>query len=318
MGSCPWRLCLRADLWCRRTCLWAGRAASSRARAPSSQRWQIVGQLLAALPQRQRLLERAAAGLQPLHHAGQFGRGPPRNSVRAARRSRPIGMRSTLAASSPPASRSRARRRRPPRPGRAAPAVVGALHDRVAALQGGRRRQPRSRASVWCSSARPGRADGAASGRPVDCSAVTCSDIVSSTVVGRASTGRLRRASRRCCSRSTRLPTARRSRVRAVPIRRTSSVRSGTTRLAASVGVEARTSATKSTSGVSVSWPIAEITGVRQANTARQSASSEKGSRSSTPPPPRAMMITSTAGSRSSTASASMICGTAEAPGPPR
>ncbi len=50
-------------------------AASRRARAPSSQRWQIVGQLLAALPQRQRLLQRAAAGLQLLDHPGQLGPG---------------------------------------------------------------------------------------------------------------------------------------------------------------------------------------------------------------------------------------------------
>ena len=38
---------------------------------------------------------------------------------------------------------------------------------------------------------------------------------------------------------------------------------SGTTSLAASVGVEARTSATRSSSGESGSWPIAETTGVR-------------------------------------------------------
>ena len=43
----------------------AGARAASRARAPSSQRWQIGGERLAALPQGQRLLERRAAGLEP-------------------------------------------------------------------------------------------------------------------------------------------------------------------------------------------------------------------------------------------------------------
>ena len=57
---------------------------------------------------------------------------------------------------------------------------------------------------------------------------------------------------------------------------------SGTTSLAASVGVEARTSATRSSSGLSGSWPIADTTGVRAANTARSRPSSENGSRSST------------------------------------
>ena len=71
---------------------------------------------------------------------------------------------------------------------------------------------------------------------------------------------------------------------------------SGTTSLAASVGVEARTSATRSSSGLSGSWPIAETTGVRAANTARSRPSSENGSRSSTEPPPRAITITSTVG----------------------
>ena len=69
----------------------------------------------------------------------------------------------------------------------------------------------------------------------------------------------------------------------------------GTTWRAASVGVEARTSATRSSSGASCSWPIALTTGVRHADTARTIASSENGSRSSTEPPPRAMTITSTA-----------------------
>ena len=70
-------------------------------------------------------------------------------------------------------------------------------------------------------------------------------------------------------------------------------------RWAASVGVAARTSATWSTRVVSVSWPTAVTTGVRQAAMARTSPSSEKGSRSSTEPPPRATTMTSTAGSAS-------------------
>ena len=77
-------------------------------------------------------------------------------------------------------------------------------------------------------------------------------------------------------------------------------------------GVEQRTSATWSSSGVSGSWPIALTTGVRAAETARHSASSLNGSRSSTLPPPRAITITSTFVSRSKVDSASRICGTAE------
>ena len=69
-----------------------------------------------------------------------------------------------------------------------------------------------------------------------------------------------------------------------------SSVTSGTTSLAASVGVDARTSATRSSSGWSGSCPMADTTGVRIACTARSRASSENGSRSSTEPPPRAMI----------------------------
>ena len=81
---------------------------------------------------------------------------------------------------------------------------------------------------------------------------------------------------------------------------------SGTMSLAASVGVEARTSATRSSSGWSGSWPMADTTGVRSACTARIIASSENGSRSSIDPPPRATTMTSTSGLRSSFCSASM------------
>ena len=88
-----------------------------------------------------------------------------------------------------------------------------------------------------------------------------------------------------------------RARERRVAMRSVSSAMSGTTRLAASVGVDARRSATRSSSGWSGSCPIAETTGVRVAKTARISPSSENGRRSSTDPPPRAMTMTSTVGS---------------------
>ena len=97
-----------------------------------------------------------------------------------------------------------------------------------------------------------------------------------------------------------------RSRSRAHVTPWASSAMSGTTSLAASVGVEARTSATRSSSGWSGSWPMAETTGVRMPCTARISASSEKGSRSSIEPPPRATTMTSTSGLRSSLSSASI------------
>lgn len=93
-----------------------------------------------------------------------------------------------------------------------------------------------------------------------------------------------------------------------------SSPTSGTTFFAASVGVEARRSATRSSSGESGSCPIAETTGVRAAATVRTTSSSEKGSRSSTLPPPRATMITSTSGRASSSLTACTTCGTAFTP----
>jgi hypothetical protein len=79
-------------------------------------------------------------------------------------------------------------------------------------------------------------------------------------------------------------------------------------------GVEQRTSATRSSSGLSGSCPMALTTGVRQRATARHSASSLKGSRSSTLPPPRAMTMTSTSGLASSDCSAPVTCSTARCP----
>ncbi len=89
-------------------------------------------------------------------------------------------------------------------------------------------------------------------------------------------------------------------RPRACRTRASSSAMSGTTRLAASVGVEARRSATSSSRGRSASCPIALTTGVRHSATARISRSSLNGSRFWKSPPPRATMMTSTSGSVSS------------------
>ena len=93
-----------------------------------------------------------------------------------------------------------------------------------------------------------------------------------------------------------------------------SAATSGTTRLPASVGVDARTSATRSSSGWSTSWPIALTTGVRHAATARSSVSLLNGSRSSSAPPPRAMTMTSTVGSSSSACTAATTSVTAVGP----
>ena len=93
-----------------------------------------------------------------------------------------------------------------------------------------------------------------------------------------------------------------------------SSATSGTIRLAASVGVEARRSATSSRMGRSASWPMALTTGVTAAATARISSSLLNGRRSSSAPPPRAMTMTSTSGRESSSRSARMIWATAVLP----
>ncbi len=121
---------------------------------------------------------------------------------------------------------------------------------------------------------------------------------------GSASAGRLRRFASAATSRSRRVVRIWRPRAQSWATRADSSPTSGTTSLAASVGVDARTSATRSSNGLSCSWPIALTTGVRQAATARRRVSSENGSRSSTDPPPRATTMTSTAGSASSSARA--------------
>ena len=70
--------------------------------------------------------------------------------------------------------------------------------------------------------------------------------------------------------------------------------RSGTTSVAAPVGVAARTSATKSQIVKSVSWPTAETTGSADAWTACATTSSLNAHRSSIEPPPRPTISTST------------------------
>ena len=116
------------------------------------------------------------------------------------------------------------------------------------------------------------------------------------------------------CARSRRACTADRPRRAASAIVASSSATSGTMRFAASVGVDARKSATRSRIGLSPSCPIAETTGFFAFATARTSLSSEKGSRSSTLPPPRAKTTTSTPGASSSDSNASIIASTAPSP----
>ena len=76
-----------------------------------------------------------------------------------------------------------------------------------------------------------------------------------------------------------------------------SSARTGTAISAAAVGVGARRSAAKSISVTSVSWPTAEISGMKLAAAARTTISSLNDHRSSSEPPPRATMIRSGRGS---------------------
>ena len=80
--------------------------------------------------------------------------------------------------------------------------------------------------------------------------------------------------------------------------------RTGTLSSAAAVGVGARMSATWSISVQSVSWPIAEMSGIRLSAAARATISSLKLQRSSSEPPPRATISTSGRGIAPSGASA--------------
>ncbi len=151
-----------------------------------------------------------------------------------------------------------ARRRPGARRSRAAASPAGRAP--VPARAGGRHRPSRGRARVGGTAGRgpeagrprrPGRRPGCA-GRPApaasgDASRPACSRASSPT---RARPDPVAGAADLCCSSAT----------------------SGTTSLAASVGVDARTSATRSSSGESGSWPMADTTGVRTEDTARISA----------------------------------------------
>ena len=75
------------------------------------------------------------------------------------------------------------------------------------------------------------------------------------------------------------------------------SARSGTTISAAAEGVAARTSAAKSASVTSTSWPTPQTTGTGWATTARTTRSSLNAHRSSSEPPPRARIVTAGASS---------------------
>ena len=74
--------------------------------------------------------------------------------------------------------------------------------------------------------------------------------------------------------------------------RRPAPTRSGTTSSAAADGVAARTSAAKSVSVTSTSWPMPATTGMGCATTARTTRSSLNAHRSSSEPPPRATIVT--------------------------
>ena len=97
-------------------------------------------------------------------------------------------------------------------------------------------------------------------------------------------------------------------------MRASKSSRRATTSSAAWDGVAARRSAARSVSVTSISWPTAEIVGMRQAATARTTFSSLKADRSSREPPPRATMTTSAAPRRENASTARAISSGADAP----
>ena len=276
---------------------------------------------------RRELLDLALRGVELRSH--RRGRAPRRAAtVRSPRRvrRRPRSSRSTICSSSRWASskvgssltrRARRTRRRRPRWRRASPGataasrttLVAAPDDRVAALERRLRRergQPgrrRARAPRACARPRAGaRAGGARA--PLE-----------------ALRSRSRRAACAAAARrrsSAARPARARARARASARARGRAARqlqsSGTTSRPAIVGVDARTSAARSQSGVSCSCPTAETTGTGHAATARTSRSSLNGSRSSKLPPPRASTITSTPGARRARRSASTIPGAARGP----
>ena len=180
-------------------------------------------------------------------------------------------------------------------------AVGAALDHGVPAVEGGLRRQRADPGTgvphVVRSRAPPARRRPAATARPAPRPVATLGDRHSGSASDRAVSASTGKPARR--SAASRPSTARVQPAPGVgdPVA-APRASSGTTRRAASVGVEARTSATRSSSGASCSWPIALTTGVRQAATARTRPSSENGSRSSTEPPPRAITMTSTSAGR--------------------
>ena len=183
-------------------------------------------ELLAALPEPRQLLDARVAALEPLDDRLELALASSKVelSQRSLRRCR----------------RRRARRsRRLLELRRRADELVASVHDRVAALERRERARAVSRACVVSSRAVPAlEREERRAGEP----------LVRLRRAGRR--GAPRHARRRACS-------ARRVRAR----RSRSSARSGTTRRAAAVGVEARTSAARSQSGVSCSCPTAETTG---------------------------------------------------------
>ena len=95
------------------------------------------------------------------------------------------------------------------------------------------------------------------------------------------------------------------------------SLMSGVSISAAADGVGARTSAAKSASVKSISWPTPVMMGISDVAIARATRSSLKHHKSSKLPPPRATKITSTRSSSGKTfsrAMAAMICDAASAP----
>src|SRR5581483_10329984 len=234
-------------------------------------------ELLAALPELERLVERGVAALQPFHDAAQLllclfvghsTRAPNDPSA------------TSIAIASPGATAAAERTSSSPR------RTIAYPRSRVA-----RGERARSRPPAWVSAARRRSTSSAGARRRRSC-----------------------RCASRCACRSTvaRAPRPSPIRARASPAR--SSSRSGTTSRPAAVGVDARTSAARSHSGVSCSCPTAVTTGTGQPATARTRRSSLNGSRSSKLPPPRARTTTSTSGAAQTAPSAATISRAARGP----
>ena len=181
-------------------------------------------ELLAALPERDRLVEARVAAFEPLDDRLQLASGPPRSVGSLTASPRP-GRRTSRCR----ARRRPSRRRRPGRSsGRSRPPMRTIAYPRSSVERGERARSLPGRSAR----ARPAVARASASAPAGD---------------GRA---RRRAVAARARGRA-RAPRERAARERSS--RALSSARSGTTSRAAAVGVEARASATRSESGVSCS-----------------------------------------------------------------